>query len=314
VGLANRTEPRYSTDAGQTRLGLDMTRETSRGDVFVRVEGDFKGGPENAFRLRHAYGLAPGGFLFGQTWTTLADVSSLPLTVDFEGPNSAIAFRKPLLRYSWGKPNVRRWALGVESPEVAVSQPDSFDVAFQSFPDVILRMRTIGDFGHLQFGVVLRTMTYKDSTLGLRYAPGGGFALSGIIGVGARNTVYYQITAGSGIASYLNVFRNRGFDLIFDPTAVEFVTPDVLGGYVSIKHQWADNWESNIVVGAAAIQNFDFQPGAMYSNSEYVAINLFTQLTPGAQIGFEYLFGRRENKNGQNGNANRVQFGIYYDF
>lgn len=97
VGDANISEPRYLLNANQTRFGIEATRETFIGNVFMRIESDFLGKP-NVLRLRHAYGKTKR-ILVGQTWSTFSDVNSVPTTVDIDGPNSSVTERKIQIRY-----------------------------------------------------------------------------------------------------------------------------------------------------------------------------------------------------------------------
>ena len=56
--------PVYFAGFSQTRLGFEVTRRTkTRGDIFVRLEGDFNSS-SGGFRVRHAYGEI-GRFLVG---------------------------------------------------------------------------------------------------------------------------------------------------------------------------------------------------------------------------------------------------------
>ena len=98
VGDKNKFENRFLMSANQSRVGLEAQKETSLGDVFLKLETDFRN-PGNAPRLRHAFGTVDQ-FLLGQTWSTFSDPAAIPNTVDLEGPNSAVGLRNAQIRYS----------------------------------------------------------------------------------------------------------------------------------------------------------------------------------------------------------------------
>lgn len=115
VGDDNVFEPRFQLFANQTRFGIEAKKYISRvGDVNMRIEGDFLG-DGNTFRLRHAYG-QNDNFLIGQTWSTFSDVSSLPQTVDLDGPNSSCAERTIQVRYTTNFMDDYVFSLGFEAP------------------------------------------------------------------------------------------------------------------------------------------------------------------------------------------------------
>lgn len=58
----------------------------------------------------------------------------------------------------------------------------------------------------------------------------------------------------------------------------------------------------------------DFELASAYSNGQYLAVSLFFERVAGRRFGLEYNRGRRENKDGQSGSANRISFRIVLDF
>ena len=80
--------PIYYAGYSQTRLGFEITRRTlTRGDIFVRLEGDFNSS-SGGFRVRHAYGEI-GRFLVGMTWSLTNNVGYQPAMVSSEGACAA---------------------------------------------------------------------------------------------------------------------------------------------------------------------------------------------------------------------------------
>ena len=89
--------PVYFAGFSQTRLGFEVTRRTtSRGDIFVRLEGDFNSS-SGGFRVRHAYGEI-GRFLVGMTWSLTNNVGYQPALVSSDGAVGSIGLRTPQIR------------------------------------------------------------------------------------------------------------------------------------------------------------------------------------------------------------------------
>jgi hypothetical protein len=150
VGSENKTEPRFSMSANQTRIGIEALRWTTLGDAFMRIEGDFleQGNSGNLFRLRHAFGRIKS-WLAGLTWSTFGDVASLPQTVDLDGPPSSVSERIIQIRYFKNVTQDLRWAVSAESPKPDIETPDSLliEPAFESFPILLAGLENLGNGG-----------------------------------------------------------------------------------------------------------------------------------------------------------------------
>jgi hypothetical protein len=314
IGDANKTEPRFFMRANQTRFGLEASRGTSLGDVYMRLEGDFLG-TGNRFRIRHAYGSVKR-VLAGQTWSTFGDPSSIPPTVDLDGPNSSVTLRTVQVRYTRDVSDGFRWALGFESPEPDINDPDSLetDDAFQSFPDVALRLRKKGAAGHLQLAGIGRSITVRNIEGNLDYLFGYGGLLSGQIKLRDKNKLLFQLVGGSGISQFITALADRQLDVVYNPNTGGFDKVTSMGGFVSYGYAWKTDVSSYITFGLIDVRNKDYDPPDAFNTSQYISINSFWEITDGTRTGLEYSWGRRENKDGQDGTANRISFVMYYDF
>jgi len=314
VGEANTTEPRFCMSANQTRLGIEAKRETPMGDVFIRIESDFLDTP-NRIRLRHACGMIDD-FLIGQTWSTFGDLSSLPWTVDLDGPNNAVSERTIQIRYRKDVSKDFRWSVAVEAPSPEITSPDTLLVkpAFQSFPDIIGRIRRDDNWGHFQLAGVVRSITIRNIVEELQYLTGFGVLLSGNMKLVAQDEIYFQIVYGKAIARFIRSLSGGGLDVVYNPGEQKFETLGVMGGFLSYSHNWQENLFSYLTVGLTNVVNKNFQPPEAFSSSLYVSANFFWEPTEGTQVGLEYSFGRRINKNDDKGNAKRMSFIVYYDF
>lgn len=314
IGEANTNEARFFMSINQSRVGLEAIKQTPIGEVSMRIETDFMG-INSVPRLRHVYG-STGKWLAGLTWSVFGDVSSIPNTVDLDGPNSAAVERTVQIRYNNKFKNNIGWAVSVESPSPDITRPDTIQVepAFQSFPDIAGRFRSFNKKGHVQLASILRSISVKDTGNNISYKVGFGILVSGKYNVGKRNKILFQGFFGSAISRYITSLTGNGIDVVYNPYTKDFETVTSMGGFFSYGIDWTKNLESYFTAGVTNIINKSFQPPDFFNYSIYFSGNLFWITKFGTRAGVEYTFGNRVNKNGESGNANRISFIFYYDF
>jgi len=71
---------------------------------------------------------------------------------------------------------------------------------------------------------------------------------------------------------------------------------------------------SNLVYGYVDADNPGFIDGDELENTTYAAANLIWNPYKTVTLGFEYLWGRRENKDGASGTDNRFLFSSRFDY
>lgn len=315
VGESATDQARFYLQATQTRVGFELSRATSGGVVFGRIEADFRG-PNNTFRLRHAFGEYIH-FLAGQTWSTFSDVEALPVTVDLEGPPSSTTVRTPQVRYSTTVNDSMSWAVAIEAPQADITSADSTaDEAYQGFGDITTRAKLSSDWGHLQMAGVFRSLAAKNSEGNTDFLPGIGAMLSGKSQVSERDAFLFQAVGGLAISRFVGSLGGKGLDLVYNPNSGKFEQMMSYGGFITWNHQrlFDRNLETNLTGGYLGVQNKNFQPDDAYRKSEYISGNVFWRFTEGGRAGVEYSWGRRTNKDGESGTATRLSFAAYFDF
>lgn len=314
VGEGNVDETRYFMSVNQTRLGIEASKETSRGDVFMRVETDFMGA-NGTPRLRHAYG-ATERWLVGQTWSVFGDVASLPNTVDLDGPNSSVAERTVQIRYSGKIKEDIQWAVSIESPRPDIKYSDSlsYQKSYQSFPDVATRFRKSLDKGHVQVSGILRSISSNDTLNEPYYLLGYGALVSGNVYVNEASRVLFQGFYGLAISRFITGLTDKGLDAVYNPVTGMYEPLASLGGFGSFGHTWRPQLYSFFTAGTIKIINKPYQQDHEMSFSYYFSGNIFWDTKMGTRAGIEYAWGRRTNIDKQHGDANRISFIFYYDF
>lgn len=301
------TEGRFFMSPYQTRLGMEIRLATSIGDVNMKVESDFLGSG-NSFRIRHAYGVI-SRFLLGQTWSVFSDPTSIPNTVDQDGPNSSVSERTIQLRYQ-PKEAFYNWVLAIESPNPDISQPDSVDAepVFQTFPDISSRFMIKDTWGHFQLAGIFRSITVRDINDNLEILVGYGALVSSRIFHSKKFLSNFQFVAGNGISRYIKGLTGKGQDVIYDDSTKTNYLLTALGGYISGSYQWTKIITTDLTVGLLRVINKDFQDPKEFKGSFYGSANVFFTVTQGSRMGLELSLGRRINKDESYGTASRISF------
>lgn len=294
--------------ARQSRLSFDTRWNTDHGTIRAYIEGDFFGA-DNAFQLRHAYGEYEN-FIVGQTWSTFANTRALPPTLDNEGSASVINRRQGQVR--WTQKILMEglsYSLALEDPRVLITETISMqDVeTFTESPDLVMRLRYHTPASSLQVSSVFRELgLLKDQ--GARIEDTAwGFNLSGSHHFTERDEGYAQITFGEGIGSYNNIP-----DVVSDGVSQGDLLP-VFGWMAGLSHRWTERLQSNVVYSVNKLNSPSYQPGEELHMNSYFATNLIWSPATNYFMGMEYLYGTRENVNGDDAEAHRLQtsFGFY---
>ena len=189
--------------ARQSRLGMETRVDTRIGRVRTYLEMDFASPvTPYAFRLRHAYGQI-GYWTLGHTWSTFTDVSSIPRTVDLEGPPSGIYVRHGLIRYEKLFTDDLIIGISLENPLKDFENPyDSLKVDFQQSFDVVGKFRlNFENKTHFQFTMLYRRLFYS-SPDGGKFINGYGFQFSGRFYLTPIDQITTQLVIGRAISRY----------------------------------------------------------------------------------------------------------------
>lgn len=315
TGVDNVIIPNFYSSLDQSRLGFEVNRKLVNKNVFIRLETDFNG-KDGTFRIRHAYGQI-GRFLVGQTWSLFSNVSSLPATVDGNGPTGSVTLRTAQARYSGTNRKGTHWAAAIEysRPDLNTQEFDTTGLSVvQVIPDFTARIEREGIFGAVQLSGVITTLSIEDPNNKVTNSFGWGAQLSGTIDFTKQHKVLYQLTYGKSIAHFITTFSGTGRDFIYNPETREFEGLYSFGGFLSYGWNWTDNISTNVSAGYADLSNKEYQPDNTYKNSMSFSLDSFWNIVDGARLGLEYVYGQRWDKDGTTGNASRIWALFYYDF
>lgn len=303
----------FNVNARGSQLSIDVRAPDVDGDPRFYYQNDFfgSGGGELPFRVRQLYGEIYN-FVLGQTFSVFEDPDAWPDTVDYEGPNSAVFARRPLVRYQLVLNKNWQMNFGLEKPGAEVDT--SIDPNAQNVdhaPDGGLNLRwEKKDVGHMQLGAIFRDIGVKGPIVGNQSVFGWGLNLAGSFNITENDSVQAQVTYGEGLFRYFNDdFANN--DAAFDSNG-ELTAIPAFGGMVGFTHKWNDIFRSTASYGYVELDNEFSQGPHAYHTTHYASLNVVWQIRKRLSVGFEGLYGHKEEKSGADGDAFRMQVGIVY--
>jgi hypothetical protein len=309
-------EAQSSITASQSRLNFDMREATDYGILRAFIEGDFAGDGET-FRLRHAFGQWQH-VLAGKTWSAFVDTDASPEEVDFEGLNGRVNVRQSQVRFMPRYGADYEFQLSLEDPNPQIQNGSGVT----RIPDIVASGRfQPHDRLHLKVGVLARQIRAQQDFGqggGVDKAYAWGLTVSGRFTtplLDKRDSLLFQLNGGNGIGRYINDLSSVGnYDGILNPDDGDLELFDVLAGYASWQHWWRGDLRSNFTVGMVHVDNPGFVENDAYKRTVRLSSNLIWTPTTNLNIGLEYLWGLRENEDGEDGDATQIQMSAQYDF
>jgi len=286
------TDSSFRAQAIQSRIGFWTYTDTSMGELQTRIEGDFFGGGPNGgqFRLRHAYGEI-GGLLIGKTWTNFMPIESYPDSLDFQGP-AGIPFSRPeQVRYTHDLGNGFSLSGSIER--------DSASAGASNSPAVTAA-------GSYTFGdsfVKLAGLYHQVPSTGFGQLDGWGVNLSGNTSLWQGGTLQASLTTGEGIGSYM-VFG--GMD------AIGASVIQTSGATLGINQAINPKTSVGLVYGYR-----DIDRGVLATDTQNITTvhaSIYYKPVEKMQLGLEYIYAEKQQFDGVNVNASRIQASAQFNF
>ncbi len=307
----------------QTQIAVKGFIPTTAGEIKTELSLDlFNGGTTNSFRLLNAWAQL-GNWSVGQYYTLFMNIDTFPNTIDYWGPNGMTFIRNPQLRYTMPFGKDMKLAVSLESPgsaidtgKVGAAAPGVGIQGRTHYPDVIGRWSLERESSQLQVAAMLRSIGWETTTTPDNNPSGTkagyGATVMGFLGVGkGKDRVTGQLVFGKGIASYMN---DGGVDIAPNLASREAEAVKSVGGFVYFDHYWSDKWSSSFGASMHRQTNTDGQLDNAFHEGRYASANLLYYPAKNILVGGEVLYGRNEQKNGQTGKDERVQFTAQFKF
>jgi len=303
----------FNMNAKGSQLSIDVRAPQIDGSPRFYYQNDFfgSGGGALNFRVRQLYGEIYN-WVIGQTYSVFEDPDAWPDTVDYEGPNSAVFARRPVVRYQ--VPLNKNWELnvGLEEPGSEVDTSiDSDARSVNHVPDGGFNIRFEDSaIGHVQLGAIFRDIGVKGPIVGDQSTFGWGVNLSDSFNLTKMDTVQTQVTYGHGLFRYFNDdFINN--DAAFDQNG-ELKAIPTFGAMIGYTHKWTDYLRTTASYGYVNLDNEFSQGPHAYHMTHYGSLNVVWQLRKRLSVGLEALYGHKEEQGGAKGDAFRLQVGLLY--
>lgn len=312
--------PVFNANGKGSQLIVELRAPEAIGSPRFYYQMDFYGSGSGEFvpRVQQLFGKIYG-LTVGQTFSPFEDPSVWPDTVDYEGPNSMIFARFPLVSY--------RQAIGEHwSVTGGVSQADTQAAGFRGSPatginhapDFAFNARwDDAALGHAQLSTVFRNLGARTAATGDGSAFGWGLNLGTSwavpfpwLGTGS-DVVLGQLTYGEGIGRYGNDAGFFDTDAAYD-AAGNLVALPYFGGFAAYTHTWAPEWRSTATYGYVHVDNEPTQGPWAFRQTQYASLNVIWQLRERLSVGLEGLYGDNQKSGGASGNDFRTQVGVAY--
>lgn len=295
--------------------------------------------------IHHAY-LKYRGFTAGYIVSTFTDIKADPMAIDFAGPNSITFIRHPNIYYTYKFGKDKMWSaqLGLDMPlaeqsdftegeykhgsfndksKGQVYNPITFsaDTKFvhQRMPDIPLFIqRDWADHnGWFRVSAIFRDLQYRSlipTDTRNRGELGWGIKASGKTPIVGGLSLTWQGVYGKGVASYIQDLTGEGLDLVPDVDkngkviAGKLSTVKTWGAYGTLQYNFGKCCAWNVTYSQvrAYAKDFGSDWDSMYKYGQYITSNLIFNVSSFAQVGAEYLWGRRMNYSGQQSHDNRI--------
>jgi hypothetical protein len=286
---------------------------------------------QTTFRLQNMYG-EWRGLLVGQTDTNWMDIGIFPDTIDYWGPSGMVFVRTPQIR--WTVPtSMDKFSIAIETPNTDIDLGTAREIdpglaanlkADNKYPDFTARYRAERDWGHVQLAGIARYLGYDTANTPGNNPQGNvtgwGLNLTGNIKSIGSDVVHLGYVYGHGIASYMN---DGGVDVaprcqvaggICVAGTVSAVAVPLWGVTAYYDHYWADGFSTSFGYSETHVDNQSGQEGSAFKSGQYTSVNLLWRPVKNIMMGGEFLWGRRTNYNGVDGNDSRIQFSVQYKF
>lgn len=195
--------------------------------------------------------------------------------------------------------------------KVAAEAPDNrvFDGANAEsrWPDGVLAFSSQTDRANIQGSLLLRDLRAKRAQTAAVSTFGWAVSLAGRVHLPSRhqqNFVTYSLTIGDGFGGVLG---DAPPDASYDPSSGELEAIQTLAWLAGYQHWWSPKLYSVVSYGEITQDNLGFQLPTSFRKTQYSSANVNWVPSPKWLLGMEFLYGTREDKDGETGADFRTQ-------
>jgi len=261
-------------------------------------------------RIRDFY-IENGPWRAGYGFTALLDGAAWPLTLDAQGPNSAIFARQTGVRWQGD-----HLTLAFEDPNSEIYDPANMTSAAGRRPDAIATWKQAFSAGHVKVGVVNREIGVEFTDGDQQFTDATGGVISTALAMTDTVTLLASASYGQAMAHYYNDlsgFGDSGMDgFVYAGRDLQPLLAQ--GGYLGSRWKLSPAWTLGMVAGEVSIEGDSALPTAAMRRSRYGTLTAVRQHTSSLSYGTELSYGLRDNQGGDRSEAPRIQLNMTYRF
>ena len=294
--------------SAQRKVGDNTLSGYFEMDFLGSLQGDERVSSSFSPRLRRAY-LDYNGWRVGQEWSTFQNLSAIPESASFLTLSDGMIFiRQAQVRYTNGP-----WQFALENGDTTVTPIAGGRIEADSnlIPDVVGRYNFTGDFGNVSLAAIGRQLRYE--TAGIEEDTfGWGVSASGQIKPGGKDDIRFNLVAGEGLGRYVGL--NAANAVAINPVDGSLEAIPSFGGLVAWRRPFGETARLNVGYSGLWIDNPAFIAAATTKEVQSAFGAILWDIAPKTTVGFELLYGQRENEAGASGEITRFTFSSKYAF
>lgn len=304
-----------TTPSGSSLFFRVIGRNKKLGDYQLYIEANFNGYNARDFHLKKAYATL-NDWTIGYAATTFSDPAAVPPTVDASGANNKLSSTSVLVR--WMHTFKKRWtvAASLETPSSSPAVETGVTEKVSDWlPDAAAFLQYAwGRSEHVRLAGIVRTLSYRDLLKNKNFNKiGWGLLLSAVGHPADMITLYGNVCGGQGYESLCGDLQIGNYDLVADPDNKGMLyAPYAIGWNFGFQYNFLPNLFASVTFSESRYLPRSGAAPTEYKWGNYLAANVFWNITPRIQTGLEFDTGVRKNINGDHRRAQR--FGAMAQF
>lgn len=133
----------------------------------------------------------------------------------------------------------------------------------------------------------------------------------GLLKVGARDDIRFNVVGGEGVGRYVGLAAGRG--AVLSP-AGELEAVPAFGGLIAWRHPFGETARFNIGYSGLFLDNPSYVPSTTTNSVQSAYAALLWDAAPKLTVGLEAMHGVREEESGADGAISRFTFSTKYAF
>lgn len=310
LNSANATQGSLNVSAAASRIGLDVTRPTSYGDLVAKLEGDFLGSgtaytnANGSFRVRHAY-LTLGHWLLGQTGSIFVNGETIPEVVDANGPMGSGSQRNVQVRYTQPITKTQKVLVALEGGDADGYTGTAQTSGGSRFPALTARydISTADKKGVLQVHGLVHENRVSTNDTNAEEKLGWGAGIGAKYSLTPNDMVFANYYHVRGDNRYM-LYSNTAYVATANGTSYTISPSEFDSALVGYSRKWNAQWRSTLAGGGiwykddnayAKAFTTGVKPSASTNKTMYnIIVNTFYSPVKNVDIGAEYTYGQRE--------------------